>query len=159
MSSRANARDVVPRRLSIADGSIVAPPPWRAVLTAATIAAAVAMWVLAIAGHSTLRSESLASHAPQASTTPLGNVFVINVDHPHLIGGGSSGSHHEAFAATVLPNSPSTALAALGLVVAVVAIAALLAQHVVLAGRGPPRGFPAALTGQDLLTRFCLSRR
>lgn len=82
----------MPRRLSIADGSIVAPPPWRAVLTVATIAAAVAMWVLAIAGHSTLRSESLASHAPQASTTPLGNVFVINVDHPHLIGGGSSGS-------------------------------------------------------------------
>ncbi|WP_232009980.1 hypothetical protein [Mycobacterium intracellulare] len=91
-----------------------------------------------------------------SDTPPDGWVFPIGFGS---LSQTQNSSHHEAFAATVLPNSPSTALAALGLVVAVVAIAALLAQHVVLAGRGPPRGFPAALTGQDLLTRFCLSRR
>ncbi|WP_083212156.1 hypothetical protein [Mycobacterium intracellulare] len=125
----------------------------------AVITTAVAMWVLVIGGDCVPRPESLASDSSHTVTTPVGGEFTIILDHPHLVDGDSWGIHPEAFAAGVLPNSSSAALAALGVVVAVVAVTAWLAQHLVLAGRGPPRGLATALTGQDLLTRFCLSRR
>jgi hypothetical protein len=125
----------------------------------AAIAAAVAMWMLVIGGHSELRSESVVSHPAHALVTSLGGEFSVSADHPHLSRGSSTVHHHEAFATGVLSNSSSTTLAALGVVVAVVAAADLLAKYVVLAGRGPPRGLACAVTGQGLLTRFCLSRR
>ncbi len=132
----------------------------RSAVAVAVVAAAVVMWTLVFGGHVELRSESSAPHPAHTFVTSLGGgEYTINVDHPHLVDGDSLGAHPEAFAAAVLPNSSSTALAALGFVVAVVAVAALLAHRVVLAGRGPPRGLAPALTGQDLLTRFCLSRR
>ncbi|MBI2702290.1 MAG: hypothetical protein HYX31_24755, partial [Mycobacterium sp.] len=83
----------------------------------------------------------------------LGGEFTPDFDHPHLVVGDSSSSHPEAFAAAVLPNSPATALVALGVVVAVVAAMGLWWQQVLLAGRSPPRGLAAVLAGQDLLTR------
>lgn len=125
----------------------------------AAIATAVVMWVLVIGGHFELRSEASAPHPAHAVITALGGEYTVNVDHPHLVGGDALGAHPEELAAAVLSDSSSTALAALGLVVAVVAVAALLAHRVVLAGRGPPRGFAAVLTGHDLLTRFSVSRR
>lgn len=135
-----------------------ARPQWRSVAAVAAVASAVVMWVLVIGGHSEPRSESPASHPAHALVSSLDGEFAINIDHPHL-SNGSSSAHHEAFVSAVLPNSPSTALAALGLVVAAVAAVGLLCRQVMLAGRGPPHGLPAAVTGQDLLTRFCLSRR
>ncbi|WP_293003928.1 hypothetical protein [Mycobacterium sp.] len=125
----------------------------------AAIATAVVMWVLVIGGHFELRSEASAPHPAHAMITALGSEYTINVDHPHLVDGDALGAHPEELAAAVLPDSSSTALAALGLVVAVVAVAALLAHRVVPAGRGPPRGLASALTGHDLLTRFSVSRR
>lgn len=117
------------------------------------------MWVLVIGGHSELRSESPAPHPAHALVSSLGSEFTINIDHPHLYNYPSSAHHHEAFATAVLPHSPTTTFAALGVVVAAVAGVGLMRQQVMLAARGPPRGLAAALTGQDLLTRFCLSRR
>ncbi len=134
-------------------------PRWRCVGAVAVVAAAVAMWVLVFGGHSELRSQVPASHPGHALVASLGNEFTVNADHPHLFKGSSAAHHHEAFAIGVLPDGPAVAVAALGVVVAVVAGVGLWWQQVMLAGRGPPRGLPAVLAGQDLLTRFCLSRR
>lgn len=131
-------------------------PQWRA---AAGVAVAVAMWVLVFGGHSVLRSQVPASHPAHALVASLGSQFAVNVDHPHVSKGSPTVEHHEAFAVGVLPNGPAAAVAALGVVVAVAAGASLVWQQNMLAGRGPPRGLRAALTGQDLLMRFCLSRR
>jgi len=125
----------------------------------AVVAAAVAMWVLAFGGHSELRSQLAASHPAHALVSSLGSEFTVNADHPHLSSGSPAAHHYEAFATGVLSYSPTATLAALGVVVAVVAGVGLWWQHVVLAGRGPPRGLPAVLAGQDLLTRLGLSRR
>lgn len=125
----------------------------------AAVVTVLVMWALAFGGHSDLRSESVGSQPAPASTSLVGGEFANIIGHPHLVDGDSSGTHPEAFASAVLPSSPSSAVAALGVVVAVVAVAALLAARVVLAGRGPPSAPAAALSGHDLLTRFCLSRR
>jgi hypothetical protein len=153
MLARADARHVLPR-----PPALHGRPRLRSVIVMAAIATAAAMWVLVIGGHSELRSESPVSHPPHALLTSLGSEFTVNIAHPHLVNDTST-AHHEAFATAVLPESPTTAMAALGVVVAVVAVTGWLAQRVVLAGRGPPRGLASVLTGQDLLTRFCLSRR
>ena len=134
-------------------------PRLRSAAAVAAIAAAVVMWVLVMGGHVGPRSEAVAPHPAHATVTSLGSKYTINVAHAHLVDGDALGAHPEAFAAAVLPDSPAGAVAALGLAVAVVAVAALLAHYVVPAGRGPPRGLAAALTGQDLLTRFSVSRR
>jgi hypothetical protein len=124
----------------------------------AIIATASAMWVLVIGGHTPTRPDIGASD-PHTLTTSVGADVAISAEHQYLADGGSSGIHPETLAAAVLPNLSSIALTALGVVVAVVAATAWLAQHRMLAGRGPPRGFLAAVSGQDLLTQFCLSRR
>lgn len=133
-------------------------PRWRSVVAMAIIAAASAMWVLVIGGHTQTRPDIVASD-PHTLSTSVGADVTISADHQYLADGGSSGLHPETLAAAVLPNLSSLALTALGVVVAVVAATAWLVQRLMLAGRGPPRGFLAAVTGQDLLTRFCLSRR
>ncbi len=123
------------------------------------IAAAVAIWMLAFGGHSNLQSESVAPEAAHASNSLVGGESASVIGHPHLVNGDSSGTHPEAFASAVLPNSPSSVLVGLGMALAVAAVAAWLAPRVVLAGRGPPSAPATALTGQDLLTRLGLSRR
>ena len=138
---------------------VFGPPRWRAAAGLAVVAAAVAMWVFAFGGHSVLRSQVPAPHPAHALIGSLGSQFAVNVDHPHVSKGSPTVDHHEAFAVGVLPNGPAAAIAALGVVVAVAAGASPGWQQNMLAGRGPPRGLRAALTGQDLLMRFCLSRR
>ncbi|KLO44703.1 hypothetical protein ABW17_08205 [Mycobacterium nebraskense] len=123
------------------------------------IAVAAVAWVLAVDDQCELRGPgSPASHPAHALVSSLGSEFaVVNVDHPHLWDG-SSTQCPEAFATAVLPRS-STALVALGVVVAVVALAGWVAHRGVLAGRSPPGAPATPLAGQDLLTRFCLARR
>lgn len=122
------------------------------------VAVVAAMGMLAIAAHSdVLRPVSPATHTPHAVASSLGGEYTVTIDHAHL-DNGSSAAHHPPFPATMLTKSPSTTLAAFGLVAALVAVAVSLAL-LVPSGRGPPRGLAGALTGQDLLTRFCLSRR
>lgn len=122
------------------------------------VAVAAAVWVLAIFAHGEDGwCRPLASDSPRPVLSSLAAEFSVNADHAHLADG-TSPACDESLAAAVLPQSATT-LVALGLVFAVVAVMGWLAQPAVLSGRGPPRALGAVLTGQDLLTRFCLSRR
>lgn len=154
MSARANARTMLSGRLRSAH-----PRPavgWRFFAAVAAVVAAVAMWVL-VQGHALVRSESAASHPAHAVVSSLGDESTTNTDHAHL--GNPSLHHHEALLSAVLPNSPAPSVAALAVVVAALAAVGFFGQQARLSGRSPPRGLAAVLTGQDLLTRFCLSRR
>jgi len=123
------------------------------------VAVLAAVGMLAIAAHSdVLRPVSHTAHPAHAVASSLGGDHAITLDHPH-IDNGSSGVHHEAFPTTMLTKSAFTALVALGLVAALVVAATSLASLVVPAVRGPPGGLAGARTGQELLTRICLSRR
>lgn len=166
MSERADAQDVAPRCLARPDTAIMATrghgvltPRRVRILAMAVGVAAVTLWVLAVGGHSDVRSTAAASQQAHAVVTSLGTEFSVSADHGHLVSSDSAGAHPEAFAAAVLPNSPATAVMGLGVVVAVAAAVGLWRPWVTLAGRGPPAAPATALTGQDLLTRFCLSRR
>jgi len=123
------------------------------------VAAVAAVGMLAIAAHSDVLGP--VSHSVQpahAVASSLGGEFAIPVGHPH-VDNGPSDAHHEAFPAAMLTKSSLTNLVALGLVAALVIIAGSLAAGVVPVGRGPPGGPAGARTGQELLTRLCLSRR
>lgn len=131
-------------------------PQWLFIAAVAAVVAAVAMWVL-VQGHAVVRSESPASHPAHVSVSSHSGKPTIDSDHAHL-GHPSSGGHHEALLAAVVPNSPAPTVAALCVMVAVAAVGVFW-RHATLAGRSPPRGLAAVVTGQDLLTRLCLSRR
>jgi hypothetical protein len=120
------------------------------------VAAAVA--VFAVVGHCEPNlSEPRANYALHPLLSSVGGGFTVNAEHAHLVDG-SSMACHESVATAVLPRS-ATASVRRGAVTAVVAITGWQAQPTVFAGRGPPRALGTALTGQDLLTRFCLARR
>jgi len=120
------------------------------------LAAAVA--VVAVVGHCGPNlSGPPSSHTPHASLSSLGSELTVNPEHAHLVDG-SSTACHESVTTAVIPRS-GTASVARGAVMAVVAITGWFAQPPVVAGRGPPRALGTALTGQDLLTRFCRVRR
>jgi hypothetical protein len=120
------------------------------------LAAAVA--VVAIVGHcGSNLSGPRASHTPHALLSSLGSEFTVNAEHAHLVDG-SSTACHESVTTAVLPRS-GTASVARGAIMAVVAITGWFARPPVVAGRGPPHALGTALTGQDLLTRFCRARR
>jgi len=119
------------------------------------VAAAVAV---AVVGHCEPNlSELRASHTPHPSLSSLGSEFTVNAEYSHLVDG-SSMACHEAVTTAVLPRS-ATASVGHGAVMAVLAITGWQAQPALLAGRGPPAALGTALTGQDLLRRFCLARR
>lgn len=135
------------------------PPRSRTVVAVAVVAMALTVWVLAMLSHfGSLRPGSVAPHSSPPSLTSLSDGFTASVDAPQLVDDSLTACHY-AFSNAVLPKSSSTTLTALGVVVAVVAVAGWLAPRVVAAGRGPPCGPAAFLTGQDLLTRFCVARR
>lgn len=118
-----------------------------------------AVGVLAVGcGLTSVKSSSHAvAHPPHALLSTLGGEFTVDVTQPHV----DTGSRHaclEKLGTAVLPRS-ATVSTALCAVVAVVAIGCLLTPLGVVAGRGPPRPLAAALTGQEVLTRFCLFRR
>ncbi|KZS60513.1 putative copper homeostasis (lipo)protein LpqS [Mycobacterium ostraviense] len=121
------------------------------------IAIAAAVGALVILGHSALmHSHAHPAHPPHPLLTSVGSEFAVNVDHPHLVDGWSSPCH-QLFATPVLLRSAND-LIALGAVVTATALMDSLAQRAVPTVRGPPWA-PATLTGQDLLTRFCVTRR
>lgn len=121
-----------------------------------------AMWGVLIGAHSVnTHSQSSVVHLAPAmlASASGGGQPTLSVDHLH-VGKGLAGDHPERFTAAVLPRSGAVvaALIALG-VVAAVAVTGGLARFGVPAGRGPPRAPALSVTGQDVLTRFCLSRR
>jgi hypothetical protein len=118
-----------------------------------------AVAVVAVVGYcGSNLSRPRASHATDALLTSLDSEFTVNAEHAHLVDG-SSKACHESLTTAVLPRS-GTASIGIGAVMAVVANGGWLARPPVVAGRGPPRAaLGTALTGQDLLTRFCRARR
>lgn len=131
-------------------------PWWRLIAAPAAVVAAVAVWILVL-GHAEVRHEPAVSHPAHTLVSSLGGEFTINANHAHIEN--PSATHHETFMTGVLPNAPVNAVAALSVVAAAVVAVGLFGQHLISGGRGPPRGLAAVLTGQDLLTRFCSSRR
>ncbi len=143
------------------------PPRSQVVIVMAAFALALAMLLGVVALCGMLRSESPRPHSHSLqpaltslgpALTSLGSELTVSVNQSYVVNGPSK-TCPRAFGDAVLPQSPATAVAALGVVAAVVAVAGWLVPHVVPAGRDPPRGPAAFLTGQELLTRFCLARR
>lgn len=117
-----------------------------------------AVFLLLLVGHSgLLHSESHRPHHSHALLSTVGAEFAINVDHPHLFNG-SLTACHDVSASAVLPRTAAT-LVELGLSAGMVAPLAALSRRVATSGRSPPNVVPPALTGRDLLTRLCLTRR
>ncbi|ORW11066.1 hypothetical protein AWC14_19310 [Mycobacterium kyorinense] len=119
--------------------------------------AAGVVWVLALG---LCGLHHAATHPGQVAQPALASVseeLGVHADHAYL-GDGSSHACPDQFATVVLPRS-ATALAALGVVMAVAAVTGWLAPLIVSAGPGPPGRSANVLTGHDLLTRFCLARR
>jgi lipoprotein LpqS len=130
---------------------------WRSV-----IAIVVVVWALALAGSGLVRPVSDAAAAPHpqhALLASLGGEFAVNIDHPHLGSGPLICSSPKAFGFAVLPQSSKFISVVLGLLAGGLAVAGLLGPLGIWAGWGPHSALAAAGTGQDLLTRFCLSRR
>lgn len=128
-----------------------------AVLTAAWMA----LWVVVIGAHYGSHSNSLYLELvppgqPQALATSPRAEFVLDADHRHL-DGGSPADHNEPTMAVGLPWSSATLVTG-GVVTMLVAVAAWLNSGAMLAGQGS-HGSADVFAGQELLTRFCLSRR
>lgn len=125
-----------------------------------TIAVVVVAWLLvgAAGAHCDFpRFESHSARPSHSSVTAVGSEGAVNVDHTVLTDG-SRLSCPAKLATAETPRS-ATSLVALGAVMAVVASAGLFADLMVAADRGPPSASVYPLTGQALLTRFCVARR
>ncbi|OBJ90346.1 hypothetical protein A5640_02980 [Mycobacterium asiaticum] len=121
------------------------------------IALATTVFLVVLIAHSALlHSVTHRPHHAHALLSSLGEEFTVDRDHAHLAGG-SLTECHEVVACAVLPRTTTT-LAALGVAAAVIGITARLARHVTPSGRDPPKA-PAALAGENLLTRLCRARR
>lgn len=123
------------------------------------LAAGIAMFLLTLIDHAAmLHSETHRSHHhSQALLSAAGDAFTAHADHTYLFHK-SLTECHDALAAVVLPREAAT-LIELGVAVAVAVITAVQASLRAPFVRGPPKVPRAALAGQDLLTRFCLTRR
>lgn len=127
-------------------------PRWRT-----PIAMTVAVLLLALVGHSgMLAPHSHEPHLPHPLVSSVGGEFAVNADHAHLVND-STTRCHEVIAAAVLSRAANP-LVNLGTVSAAAVTAAVVSLAVAV-GRGPPRVHGLVLTGQELLTRFCLARR
>ena len=119
------------------------------------------MWALtAMAAHG--GSLSAEHHHLIRASHDLGSALdaerAVTLDHPHLVDGSDPSHHPEQYTAAVLPR-PGAAIAALGVVMAVVVVVSALAPFVASGGWGPPLRLAPVVTGHDLLIRLCLSRR
>jgi hypothetical protein len=118
----------------------------------------VVVWVLVgVAGCCLVRSEPSESNPAHAFFTSLSGEFAVNADHA-AADCAMSPACPQAYAIAMLP-LPATALVALATAVVASTIVGSIAHCAPPARRGPPRGVLAALTGRDVLTRFCLARR
>lgn len=123
------------------------------------IAVVAVVWTVVAVGSHALDAEHHATHSEHPLATSLGAEFVVDGHHAHL-GDGVGASHHpEHLSTAVLPQPAGTALVALGMVTAMVAVSYLVLVLMVSPGRGPPAGMAPVVAGRGLLTRFCLSRR
>lgn len=96
------------------------------------------------------------AHPSHPLSTAVGSEFAVNIGHAHLTDD-SAPPCPPLHAGAVMPQSDTPAFAAAVVVVAN-GVAGVLIAAVVTAGRGPPTLPVDVRAGQDLLTRFCLSR-
>ena len=94
--------------------------------------------------------------APQAPARSSSAQSVLDADNQH-VHKKSPTDHHEPLSVTAMPRS-ATAWMIGGTAAALGAVAAGWARAGVLGGRGP-QGSALVDAGQDILARFCLSRR
>ena len=122
------------------------------------IALAAAAWLLAVGAELALPylTTPAAHHPHYVSSSTSGHSAEV-VDHAHIQDGDKPASH-EAFVAAILPRV-TTGLAALGVIAALAALVSSFAHLVLPTMRGPPRRIATTLTGQHLVTRFCIARR
>jgi hypothetical protein len=129
-------------------------------LVRSVIAIAATVWLL-VAGASGDVDRSVHSTPDPAHTilTSFSGESAVNADHAHAhVDTGSSLTCLELFASAVLPWWAPT-LVALGLLVVLATVVGSFAERVLQPWRGPPRERATVITGQDLLTQFCVARR
>jgi len=126
---------------------------WRPLLTILLAS----LVLVAVVGSGLPCAEAPPPHPPHVVSASVGGGSADAGDHPH-VNVNRTHTFFDAFDAVVLPRI-TTALAALVVLVAVVAAMVLLAPRIAAAVRGPPGRLAVALTGQDVLTRFCTYRR
>lgn len=118
---------------------------------------AAVVWALAFGLCGLHQAESYGAHAPDSVLASMDQRSVVHGDNASLGDGAPHGCPQQV--ATAVPPRSATELAVLGVVVTVAAVTGWIAPLIVSAGRGPTVTPAIVLTGQDLLTRFCLSRR
>ncbi|KAA1249345.1 hypothetical protein F0Q45_15630 [Mycobacterium simiae] len=128
------------------------------VIFALGVAAAVA--ALAAVGHcAPQRALSPPPHALAPVLSSIAEGATSAAVQPQLVNGLPLCKWSTVFATAASPQSAVGGFVALGVVLAAAAATGSRAQGVAAGGRGPPHGVFSSLTGQDLLTRFCTSRR
>lgn len=123
-------------------------------------------WVLALAATAWLLSgvasdvHRLSLPAPDTAhsvnSSMAAGASAVNGDPAHL--GGRVSLACPKLCATAVLSHWAPAWVELGLLAALGVVAGLRAEDEPQAGRSPPRGPLAALTGRDVLTRLCLAR-
>ncbi|OBJ87229.1 hypothetical protein A5640_08195 [Mycobacterium asiaticum] len=116
------------------------------------------MWLICGGAGELERSVTGSSDASlHTAVASFGKAAVLNADHTrvdvHSLWDGP-----QPLATAIAPQWATT-LVAMEIIAVVGAVATLFVDRPLLAGRGPPDGFSTACTGQELLTRLCLSRR
>ncbi|MDZ4232732.1 MAG: hypothetical protein U1C73_02985 [Dietzia sp.] len=122
------------------------------------IALAIVCWVLAVTAESgVMSSDTPAPHSAHAVASAPGAEFAVIAEHPHVYDGSALASP-ETVAAAVPPRG-TTMLVALAVIAAICVLAGCRARDLLAAVRGPPGAAAVILTGQQILTRFCIARR
>lgn len=123
-----------------------------------TLVLAALLWLLVGGEAEQEQPETVApAAAAQAILSPLAKALVVHANHTGVDHPESTSAWSDVLSTAVLPRWAPT-LVALGLLAAVAFVARSIAPHG-SAGRDPPCGFSTELSGQAVLTRFCLARR
>lgn len=130
----------------------------RIVLRFAVVAIAVTWTIAVIAAQCwTPQLHRLAVHPNHPLVTAVGAEFAVNMDHAHFSDDSTPPCPQE-IATAALPRTDTPVFAA-EVVAAATVTPGAYDDLVVPAGRGPPRSPGLPQSGQDVLNRFCLSRR
>ena len=129
-------------------------PRWRPLFVVAAV-----VWALVAVGAHGLLAEHHEDHAPHLLLSSVGAESAATGGHAHLVDGSTHSHHPEQSATAVVPRSASTALVALALVAAALAIMGVFDRRVVMTGRSPPPGWASIVAGRNLLIWLCLARR
>lgn len=125
------------------------------------VVVAVAVAALAIVGHCVPVRATASPHSPsqQLSAASLPIAVHGSADQPQLAQELPMCKASKVLAIDAIPGVSLTSLVILGVGMAALAAGGWLTRLVAPAGRSPPFARVSVLSGQDLLTRFCVARR